>query len=165
MTPRHTHPPYTPHILRFARMYGVTQIASSRRIGLMQSLHPRTSSASLRMYGVTEIASSRRIDLMQSLRPRSSSVCTGLLRQRLTDASSLLTPAHHPLRSYVQGYSDSVLQTHRSVLLCMRRRKPRLFGFQSGRKKLNYYREAGNFLFLYSKSIEHWLPFRHIRLT
>ena len=75
------------------------------------------------------------------------------------------TPAHSPLRSHVRGYTDSVFQTNRSVLLCMRRRKPRLFGFQSGRKKLNYYREAGDFLFLYSKSIEHWLPFRHIRLT
>ena len=51
------------------RMYGVREIASSRRMGVWVSLslHPRTSSAPLRMYGVTEIASSRRMGLLDSI--------------------------------------------------------------------------------------------------
>ena len=50
-------------------MYGVTEMASSRRMGLWVSLslHPRTSSAPLCMYGVTEIASSRRIGSLDSI--------------------------------------------------------------------------------------------------
>ena len=79
-----SHAPHPPHILRYAayvrgyrdgvfqaprtyyaplRMYGVTEMASSRRMGAW-ALYPlihRTYYAPLCMYGVTEIASSRRI--------------------------------------------------------------------------------------------------------
>ena len=62
------------------RMYGVTEMASSRRMGAWAlyphiPAYPRTYSAPLRIYGVTEMASSRH-PAQTTLR----CVCTGLRR-------------------------------------------------------------------------------------
>jgi len=71
-------------------MYGVTEIASSRRMGhglsiLASPASPRTYYAPLRMYGVTEIASSRRMGHGLSI---------------LTSLASPASPAHTTLRMY-----------------------------------------------------------------